>query len=85
MNTRTIPFDVDWHPGCGACARLRVGFGDKLSDYRPRHARRHIQPGRCPQRLGSSDGFVATTADGGAHAFLWDGTTLLDLGTLGRS
>ena len=34
------------------------------------------------QRLGAGDGH-ADTADDDAHAFLWDGTRMQDLGTLG--
>ena len=34
---------------------------------------------------GQVTGFADTAAEGVAHAFLWDGTTVRDLGTLGGS
>ena len=49
----------------------------------PRHAAGGSIVWPCHQRLGTGAG-VAGTPDGfGFHAFLWDGTTMLDFGTLG--
>ena len=62
----------DITPSCGTARRCRTSarWGARIA-----RALRH-------QRLGAGDGRLAT-ADGSRHAFLWDGTTMLDLGTLG--
>ncbi len=72
--------------GYRGLSRLPVG---RQHDAGPRHA----GAGKCGfsaaiawlchQRLGAGDGSRATRPIGTEHAFLWDGTTLQDLGTLG--
>ena len=68
----TRPAMRPFTPSCGTARRCRTSA---------RWGARVV--GRCHQRLGAGDGLRRTTGDGVRHAFLWDGTTMQDLGTLG--
>ena len=61
-------------------SRLPVGRHD---DARPRHAGRLGEFRVAINDSGQVTGTSFTTGDAAVRAFLWDGTTMLDLGTLG--
>ena len=64
----------------GDRSRLPVGRHD---DAGPRHAGGLHSFGTAINDSGQVTGCADTAGDGTVHAFLWDGTTMLDLGTLG--